>query len=168
MQFEQSWFYAGYLFGFTTNCQVFALRPPTSANLAAEDHHGLKTYTKKTLAQFKRHRKSSQVDQHRRKKAITSNIFPREASREPQHWVKSAKMEKDMPQECTKIPSTNYANLAADWQQESTMASKPKQLSGPTSPQKSNHLQHISTRSFKRAPTWKRICLRSEESPNIG
>ena len=36
MQFEQSWFYAGYLFGFTTNCQVFALRPPTSANLAAD------------------------------------------------------------------------------------------------------------------------------------
>ena len=28
---------------------------------------------------------------------ITSNIPPREASREPQHWAKRANMEKDMP-----------------------------------------------------------------------
>ena len=34
---------------------------------------------------------------------ITSNIPPREASREPQHWVKCSNMEKDMSQECTKI-----------------------------------------------------------------
>ena len=63
---------------------------------------------------------------------ITSNIPPREASREPQHWVKCANMEKDMPQECTTI--------AEDWHKRAPILT--------------THWSKLaSTRRLKRAPT---------------
>ena len=45
------------------------------------------------------------MDQHGRKTSDITAAKPstREGSREPQHWAKRAKMEKDMPHECTKI-----------------------------------------------------------------
>ena len=49
---------------------------------------------------------------------ITSNIPPREASREPQHWVECSNMEKDMSQECTKIAEDWHKrapNLTTHW-----------------------------------------------------
>ena len=49
---------------------------------------------------------------------ITSNIPPREASREPQHSLECSNMEKDMSQECTKIAEDghkNAPNLTTHW-----------------------------------------------------
>ena len=49
---------------------------------------------------------------------ITSNIPPREASREPQHSLECSNMEKDMSQECTKIAEDGHKrapNLTTHW-----------------------------------------------------